>query len=353
MIAYWISFAIPLALALTNWPQGWGRFAKYVYIILFIALTVFIGFRFSVGGDWFNYEVIYLVITRLSLNDSLSVSDPAYSFINWTIGQFGGEVWHVNLVCALLFSYALLRFIDHLPSPATALVSALPTMIIVIAMGYTRQSCAVSCIMIAATTFRGRFELTWVAWLVLGVAFHKSAIFVLPLFFLAASENRILSAVMGGVMGIGLLTTLILGNIQALLIIYVEAEQQSSGAAARVALTVTTGVVFLLLPNKREIYGQRYTLWRNMAIASLALIPAFVLIQSSTIVDRISILFVPLQLVVFGGLSRSITTSPILKGAVIIAVSAFQLATLTIWIYFSVNSSAWIPYRNILFEQYI
>ena len=353
MTAYWTLFAIAVSLALTNWPRGWGRFAKYINIFIFFLFSLFIGFRFLVGGDWFNYEVIYLTIARSDFVDAIQVSDPAYSLFNWVVGQAGGSVWHVNLICAALFSYALLRFVANLPSPGTALVAALPTLVIVIAMGYTRQACAVSCIMLAATAFRERFEFKWVAWLVIAVAFHKSAIFVFPIFFFAASENRILSLSVGALLGFGLLSILILGNIQNLLAIYVEAEQQSGGAAVRITLAVITGLAFLLLPNLREVYGIQHSLWRNMALASIALIPAYVLVQSSTIVDRIAVLFIPLQIVFFGGIAKSIVKTPILGGAVLVAVSAFQLAVLTIWLYFAANSFAWIPYRNVLFEQFV
>jgi EpsG family len=353
MTAYWILFGFVAALALTNWPQAWGGFAKYVYAALFTALSILIGFRFLVGSDWFNYEVIYLAISRSSFTDGLAISDPAYSLINWVVGQWGGSVWHVNLICAMVFSYALLQFINTLPSPGAALVAAVPTLVIVVAMGYTRQSCAVSCIMLAATAFRGRFELTWVIWLTIGVAFHKSTIFVFPVFFFAASENRTLSLVVGGVLGLWLLSTLILGNIQGLLAIYVEAEQQSGGAAIRLTLAVVTGLVFMVLPKAKEIYGARHPLWRNMAIASLVLVPAYALVQSSTIIDRIAVLFLPLQLVMFSGLSTAIVKTPLLRGGVLVAVAACQLAVLIVWLYFSANSFAWIPYRNVLFEQFV
>lgn len=353
MTAYLALFATFVTLAATSWPRGWKSFAGITYVVLFAALTVFIGYRFLVGADWFNYEVMFLTISRMSLIDGLTVSDPAYSLVNWLVAQSGGSVWHVNLMCASLFSYALLRFVSQLPSPAAALISAVPTLVIVVAMGYSRQACAIACMMLAATNFNGSFSLRWVIWLSIGVAFHKSTIFIFPIFFFAANQNRTLSLIAGAGLGIALISTLILGNIQALIIIYVEAGQQSGGAIVRVALAVVTGLVFLVLPKASEWCGERRGLWRNMALASLALVPMFILVQSSTIVDRIAILLLPLQLVVFGSISRALTKGPLLQGAVLVAISSFQLSVLLVWLYYSFNVAAWIPYRNVLMEPYL
>src|SRR4051812_3820608 len=67
-----------------------------------IVLSIIIGLRYGVGGDWGHYVDSYDLISRQSLTDAIvtSRSEPAYTALNWVASQVGAGIWLVNLCCA-------------------------------------------------------------------------------------------------------------------------------------------------------------------------------------------------------------------------------------------------------------
>src|SRR5918993_1236980 len=117
MFPYWLLFSVSSACALIFRHDGRNTARTLLAILGGLVLALFIGFRFRVGCDWENYELIFLAVTQSPFQEAMLIIDPAYAFLTWTIGAFGGEIWHVNLICALLFVYALGRFCATLPVP--------------------------------------------------------------------------------------------------------------------------------------------------------------------------------------------------------------------------------------------
>jgi len=74
-----------------------------------IIMALMIGLRYEVGADWDQYEWLFKVAGRVNLERLMLRGDPGYQFINWVIRQLGGEIWQVNLICALVFCWGLLR----------------------------------------------------------------------------------------------------------------------------------------------------------------------------------------------------------------------------------------------------
>jgi hypothetical protein len=104
-----------------------------------LPIALMIGLRFQVGADWFSYEGIYDYFRYADLNETLSIGDPGYSLLNWIGQRFGVGVWFVNLACGTIFTWGLFRFARQQPNPWLAIVVAIPYLVIVVAMGYTRQ----------------------------------------------------------------------------------------------------------------------------------------------------------------------------------------------------------------------
>ena len=68
--------------------------------------------------------------------------------LNWFAGQNELGFWFVNTVCGGIFSYGLIAFARSQPRPWLALAVAVPYLIIVVAMGYTRQAAAIGFVML-------------------------------------------------------------------------------------------------------------------------------------------------------------------------------------------------------------
>lgn len=351
MFPYWLLFTAGALMALPQQSRS-SQWLKPVAIAAAIALSIFVGFRYQIGVDWTTYRLIFAETNSFSFFDALLYGDPAYSALNWIVGEFGGDIWHVNLVCAIIFSYGLISLCLSLPQPGLAFLAAIPTLIIVTSMGYTRQATALGCVMIAITAFRGTLNLRWPPWLLLGVLFHKSVFLVLPIFALSASRNRTLNLAIIGGLSLFLLFNIVLRGLDQTLALYLEGDIQSAGTLPRILIGAGLAAVFLVLPRCREQLESLYPLWRNMAFASLLLVPAYFLFPSTTIVDRVGVLLLPLQIATWSLLPGAIPRAPLGILFVKFAAIAFNGAILGVWLLFAQYSIYWMPYRNVLFEPF-
>ena len=107
-----------------------------------LATAILIGLRFKVGADWIPYEYIFADAKHETMGSLPAIADPGYYFLNIIIQRFGGELWVSNLVCGLIFAWGLMRLCEAQERSWLAAVVAVPYLVIVVAMGYTRQSVA-------------------------------------------------------------------------------------------------------------------------------------------------------------------------------------------------------------------
>ena len=96
-----------------RWPTWWR--------VMFVLLTLMIGLRHKVGGDWFTYVEHITLASYETLLGAVSLGDPAYSLLNWVAAKTGLGPYFVNTVCAALFSWGLLVFCRAQPRPWLAL----------------------------------------------------------------------------------------------------------------------------------------------------------------------------------------------------------------------------------------
>ena len=123
MWPYAAVFAVLAFGAFTAGPLR-GQLDKPHWIVLpAIILTLFIGLRVQVGGDWYVYLRIFAHCASLDPWSAMNVkvTDPAYGLLNWLAGQAGAGIWAVNLVCAAIFVTGLWSFCRMQTSPPLAL----------------------------------------------------------------------------------------------------------------------------------------------------------------------------------------------------------------------------------------
>jgi hypothetical protein len=343
MAAYWlIYFLISISAISFLWTRDSinSRLFSAFFILI---LTIFVGFRFEIGVDWKTYEIIFQDLNRLTLVDAILIGDPAYSAINWFVGELGGAVWHVNLICGAIFAILLIRFCGHFKEPATALLAVFPLLVIITAMGYTRQAVGIAFVLQAIVSFEGRLRWGWLGWLTAG----------LPLFIISASRERVTSLVVGGGIALILLLNVVLQGLEETLTLYVGSGLESSGTLFRAAIGAFSAMCFFLIPARYEIFGQREILWRNMSIFALALFPLAVAAPSATIIDRTGVLLIPLQAAVFSGIVTSQHKRPATQLASVLAVVIITGFVMWGWFEFAQFSSYWLPYRNVLTEKFL
>lgn len=117
-------------------------------------------------------------------------------------------------------------------NPWLALVVAVPYMLVVVGMGYTRQSVALGCSLLGLAALSKAQVRRFMLWVALGATFHKSAVLLIPIAALAASRNPIRTAFLAIALAGLLFLLLLLEAYEAMWESYVVAQYQSEGGSA-------------------------------------------------------------------------------------------------------------------------
>lgn len=306
-------------------------------------LGLMVGLRFEVGGDWGNYVNHFDHVATLTFAEVIRVSDPGYYLVNWVAGRLGAGIWLVNLVSAGLFAAGLIRFCQRLPEPFLALSVATPYMVIVLAMGYTRQSAAFGVLLWALVYLMDRQRLHFVLAIALAATFHKSAVLLLPLAALAATEKRAWTAAWVGVTSVVFYLLFLAEQAESLWANYVESDYAfaSEGGAIRVLMNAVPAAVLLLFQRRFAIPPASKRLWIWMAVFSIAALP--LVFQAPTAVDRVALYLMPMQLVVWSHVPGLFIAQQ--RAYVRLALLAGYAAVLLVWLVFATHAFAWLPYR--------
>src|SRR5258705_1045984 len=202
-----------------------------------VLIALMIGLRFHVGGDWIAYEEIFADAKGERLGSLPAIADPGYYLVNIVVQWLGGEVWLVNLVCGAIFTWGLTRFAEAQQRPWLAMVVALPSLVIVVAMGYTRQAVAIGLIMGGLATYAKTGSMVRFAVYVAAAAtFHKTAVVALPLIALANERGRF-AGLLGAVAATYLFYQFFLSaSVGRLVTNYIDARYAAEGAGIPGAL---------------------------------------------------------------------------------------------------------------------
>ncbi len=314
------------------------------------AITLIIGLRFQVGGDWGPYLGLFEEAGRASPRDLLTFTSPSYQLLNWGSYQLGLGIYGVNLACGLIFATGLISLCKTLPRPWLALAVSIPYLITVVAMGYTRQSVAIGLLMLAANFLMRNKVFTSGLLVAIAATFHTTIIILIG-FLIFSLRGMLFFVVAPAVLFLLVIVWVLMGDVFLLLYKnYVISEYQSSGAVVRTAMTALPATVFLLYRSRFLLPMPARRFWSVMSFAAIALF-LLTLVSSATVaLDRIALYFLPIQLLVaaylpdifnFTAQSKKIIKSLIVAGYGIIY---------SVWLGFAAHAPAWIPYQNALWQ---
>lgn len=305
---------------------------------LLIALVV--GLRYQVGADWFNYLQIFHLTAFVDFSTSLGVGDPGYQALNWLVQRAGADVWLVNLICAGIFAWGLVRFAECLPRPWLAMVVAVPYLVIVVAQGYTRQAVAIGIIMAGMATFlRGGSALRLCLYALVAALFHKTAVAALPLMLIGNGRSRLVTAVIALSITYELYDILVQPQLGGLVEDY--SSQQSQGAMIRVVMSCVAAGLFFLRGRRLPMSDRERVAWRNFSVASFACLVLLFASVGSTAIDRLALYLIPLQLAVLSRPQAASTTQGFGTALVIVYSGAVEFT----WLTFAQHAQYWLPYR--------
>jgi len=341
MLPFWIFYAIPVFgfLAIRRFAPSARSAAWWLAGLL---LTLAIGLRHQVGGDWFGYLRYLRQASSLTFQEVLLQGDPGYYLLNWLVAGLGGGIHSVNLACGALLMTGILVFARRQPLPWLALLVAVPYLVIVVGMGYTRQAVALGFVLLGLAALADGRTRRFAAWVLIGAAFHKSAVLLLPVAALAASEKRLWSLVWIGVISLVGGYLFLFDSVDSLWANYVEADYQSEGGLIRVLMNAVPAFLFLALRRRFSLGIAERRLWWWVSLFAVACIPLVLL--SSTATDRVALYLIPLQLFVFSRLPL-ITGDRLLRAYLVLAVMAYYTTVLAVWLFFANHAHAWLPYQ--------
>ncbi|MDR7135852.1 hypothetical protein J2X06_003070 [Lysobacter niastensis] len=341
MWPFWLMFLVPAwgVLMPGRLPQ---RQAWWIWCGVGAFFALMMGLRHEVGGDWFNYVPHFQATARMTFLEALQRSDPGYYALNWLAARLGGSIYTVNLVCAALMMWGTVAFCRRQPNPWLALLAAVPYMLVVVGMGYTRQSVALGFALLGLVALGDKRVRSFVVWVAVGALFHKSAVLLLPIAALATSRNRLTTGLLVLVSTALLYYLLLADSAENLWINYVEADMQSQGGAIRVAMNVVPALLLVVLGKRLEPDPAARRLWSWMAVFALACVPMVAV--SSTAVDRVALYLIPLQLFVFSRLPRLATTTKV-RTPLVLGIVAFYAAVQFVWLNFATHAQYWVPYQ--------
>ena len=225
------------------------------------------------------------------------------------------------------------------------MVVAVPYLITVVAMGYTRQGVAIGLAMIAMVELGKGNSLRFFLWIAFAALFHKSAIILVPMAVMANTNHRLFTLLWAAVSGLTLYMLLLQEAFSFLISGYLESGYQSSGAAIRIAMNAVPAALFILFRKRFHLSIAQRSFWTWMAVSALLLIVLLIVSPSSTAVDRVALYWIPLQLFVLSRIPNVIGKKDGKNAKWVFVVVAYSAAVHFVWLIYADTAFAWLPYQ--------
>lgn len=353
MLGYFILYLIPFIIALSYQSNhsidnsttiSSGNI--FAWVIIGLLFTLMIGYRDEVGGDWGTYLRHFENIDYYTFDEILKRADPGYYLINWLMSDWGYGMYSVNIICGAIFMTGLIIFARRQLNPWLALAVAVPYLIVVIAMGYTRQAVALGLVFWGLAALDKKQFKQFLILIALAATFHKSAVLMIGIGIFLQGDGKLFRLLAVGFVGLGLYNAFLANYQEQLWNTYVEVQMQSQGAFIRVAMNLVPATIFLIYRKRWKKQFNDYSFWVMIALGSIGSI--FLVSLASTAVDRVALYFTPIQVVVFSRLPF-LLRDKFNPQAVTMSVLLFYLLVMIVWLNYATHARFWVPYHNILF----
>ena len=342
MLVYWLMLGYFAAGSFFYRPRPGTSAGNFPLILGAVLIALVIGLRYKVGADWEAYKFLFSYAGYAGLNRVLNIGDPGYQLLNWAVQRGGFDIWLVNLVCGAIFSIGLFRFARSQPDPWLTFVVAVPYLVVVVAMGYTRQAAAIGILMAGlASLQRGSSVPRFAIYIGLAALFHKTVVLVLPLVIFAGQRNRPLN-LMAGIAGTILLYDIFLASsFEGFVRNYIDAEYNSQGALIRVVMNLVPAIALSLFRGRLPFSPVEGRMWAYFAWAAAIMPVALAIVPSTTVIDRMSLYLIPLQLAVIPRLAFLFRQRSFGRFLVI----CYAALVMFVWLNFAAHAKFWLPYR--------
>ena len=344
MLIYFLILLIPLTVGLLQplKPQK-----SYVgFWLYFLILLVFCGFRFEVGADWTGYQNIYDGYFNRDFEDLLKISEPGFFLVNKFSDWLGFGYAGVIFIGSLIFLYGCFSYARKTSNPWLAVAAVMPYLIFIISLSGIRQACAIGVGFYLFAHWERSSLVEKVAVVALAVSFHNSAGVLLLFVIFGLKSNTFLRISLAIAVVVflvyGLNQTDSFGKYKS---VYVDENLISGGAFFHVLLIAFPSALYLLFRKRLAKAGLADT---NVLLASILTLAAMpLLVVSSTGVDRLTLYFSFVQMLVYPALLRAgVASRSVLRLGVVVLV----IAIFFVYFLYGTHAFAYLPYKNILFD---
>ncbi len=345
MYIYLINYVALLSLHYFFYKNKNYSFENYIWIFVIFLLTIFIGFRYEVGGDWIIYERYFNNIPNITFQN-FSIS-TVFFLINKLAYHTNTQFIGVNFICSLIFMISLAIFLKNSENKWLALTISYPVIIVILAMGYTRQCLAFSFCLLLIKSLEDKSLLRSFVYIILSILSHKSSLFFTSflLFLYFWYYKKYLYLTISILIPIFFLTYFWF-NYGRLIHFYIGIGQHmfSYGVLPRALLISIVAILFIFYREKFiNMNDYQIFIYTSFSILIIILLPfSFV---TSTFIDRLLFYLYPLKIVFF---SFANLKDKKINFAIFFIISVYFLYFIT-WISFGKNSFSWLPYKFVGF----
>ena len=328
-------------------------FEKYVWIFSIFFLSIFIGLRFEIGGDWVIYKNFFNHLNDKNINLNFKEFldyGMLYVAINKIAYYLGIQFIGVNFIFALIFMHSLSNFIKDSDNRWLALAITFPIIIIILGMGYTRQGLAFAFSLYLIRSLENKKILLSYLYLIFAILSHISAITlsIFIIFYIIYYKKYFQLVTL--ILIPTFFLFLFFDKFYHLLYFYVGSGQHmiALGSIPRSLMLVIVAALFLVLKNK-YLNMTNYQIFFYKWISYLIMIIFPFSLVSSITSDRLLLYLYSLKLALISFAKLKDTKINII---IFILVSIYFFY-LVVWFYFGVNSLSWVPYNFLDFNDEI
>jgi len=350
MIPYLLVLLVPCIFALFS-----GRKVSMpLWISTFLLYVTFVGLRFEVGPDWFQYLFIHKFISNENVSDIILRPEPLSYLLFWISENSGLHMYLTNMVGAFMMILGVFTFARRTSNPWIAIVAATPYFILITGMSGVRQAMAAGIVLFLLSRWE-HFSLPRRGiYILIAALFHTSALV----------NNTLLIAKLN----IPLRYKVFIGSAILLLTFYLSSEVamyadsvtlykqrylnesefvRSFGSLYHIAMIAIPTALGLFYKKRITPYIHSPALLNFSLYASLSVLAINFI--STTVASRITIYlyFIPMMIYpalveTFGRRSRQM---------IAFAIVAFHILILVTWLSLGNVSASYIPYNNVLFDD--
>jgi hypothetical protein len=324
------------------------RWNKFAWPAAWLVFVIFVGLRHRIGGDWGSYIRINRNISEMSFMEAIGHNDSLFSVLSWVSSGLGLGVYGTNFVGAIIFCTGLFSYCARLPNRWLALCAATPFLVVASVMSASRQGIAVGVFFLVLAYWKELSMRGRVFGIIVAGFFHTSAFVTLTLAIVDLRIGVIRKSMLAILAGAGtfwLMSISETGLDQYTRIYVTEQETEASGAVLHLSLNLLPALAMLIT---RKWWAKRLSSWPLLRVLCLLAIALAVLVPFYTqAVSRMSLYLFPISITFFGCLPLMLKSSAS-RAFVRFGSVTLLLVVLTVWVGFSNQSFAYLPYRNVL-----